>query len=172
MFWTCFGVLFSEISFLQCVPWRVESSKCFQKIKKIPKFQKCPKSFPKVSKRVLNDIWGNFFEKFFMPSVAWRVESSKCFLKFFKIQKTPKIVPKLSKRVLNMFWGNFFEKIFCPVFHGRSSLRKVFKKFSKFQKRPKLFPNCPNVFWTIFGVIFSKKSLPRVPWSVESSKCF
>ena len=127
VFWTCFGVLFSEISFcpmlhggssirnvfkksknfqnsknaqnrsqivqkyfehvlgyfsksfLPSVPRRVESSKCFQKIKKFAKVQKCPKSFPKVSKRVLNMFWGNFFEKFFLPSVPRRVESSKCF---------------------------------------------------------------------------------------------
>ena len=76
----------------------------------------------------------------------------------------PKVVSKrkivLPKHVLgNMFWGNFFEKLFCPVFHGGSSLRNVFykfKKFSKFQKRPKSFPNCPKVFWTCFGVIFSR----------------
>ena len=29
------------------------------------KFQKCTKSFPKVSKRVLNLFWGKFFENFF-----------------------------------------------------------------------------------------------------------
>ena len=39
--------------FLPSVPWRVESSKIFRKIKKISKFQKCPKSFPKVSNCVL-----------------------------------------------------------------------------------------------------------------------
>ena len=53
---TCFedvlGWFFRKI-FLPSVPWRVESSKIFQKIKKFLKFQKCPKSFPKVSKRVL-----------------------------------------------------------------------------------------------------------------------
>ena len=47
-----------------------------EKIKKISKFQKCPKSFPKVSKRVLNVFWGILFEKF-LPSFPWRVESSK-----------------------------------------------------------------------------------------------
>ena len=36
-FWTCFGVIFSKF-FLPSVPWRVESSKCFQKIK-ISEFQ-------------------------------------------------------------------------------------------------------------------------------------
>ena len=72
------------------------------------KFQKSPKSFPKVSKHVLNKFWGNFFEKIILPSVPWRVESSKCYqknLKIFKIPKMAKILPKMSKRVLNMFLG-------------------------------------------------------------------
>ena len=42
-----------------------------KKIKKISKFQKCPKSFPKVSKRVLIMLWGNFSE-FFLPSAPCR----------------------------------------------------------------------------------------------------
>ena len=40
--------------FLPNFPWKVESSKIFKKIKKSLKFRKGPKSFPKVSKRVLN----------------------------------------------------------------------------------------------------------------------
>ena len=44
---------FFQKKFLPSVPWRVESPKIFEKIKKISKFQKCPKSFAKVSKRVL-----------------------------------------------------------------------------------------------------------------------
>ena len=53
---TCFeDVLecFFQKKSLPSVPWRVESSKIFKKIKNFPKFQKCPNSFPKVSKRVL-----------------------------------------------------------------------------------------------------------------------
>ena len=38
------------------------------------KFQKCPKVFPKVSKRVLNMFWGKFFEKFYAQcSTAFRI---------------------------------------------------------------------------------------------------
>ena len=44
------GQVFRKI-LLPSVPWRVEFSKIFRK--KISKFQKCPKVFPKVSKRVL-----------------------------------------------------------------------------------------------------------------------
>ena len=58
---------FFEKKFLPSVPWRVESSKIFKKIKKFSKFQKCSKSFPKVSKRVLNMYWGDFFEKKIFP---------------------------------------------------------------------------------------------------------
>ena len=51
VFRSCFRVIFSK-KFLPSDPWRVESSRIFQKIKKISKFQECPKLFPKVSKRV------------------------------------------------------------------------------------------------------------------------
>ena len=103
--------------FLASVPWRVETPKIFEKIKKISKFQKCSKSLPKVSKRVLNMFgrnffWGNFFDKVFLPSVPWRVETPKFFKeikKFSKFQKFPKSFPKLCKCVLNMCWCVFFE---------------------------------------------------------------
>ena len=79
-------------------------------------------------------FWGNFFEKFFCPvfhggSSLWNVFIDK-FKKFCKIL------------VLNMFWGKFFEKFFCPVF--------------QIPKTPKIVPKLSNVFWTCFGVIFSK----------------
>ena len=80
VFWTCFGANFSKKNCYPSVPWRLESSKIFKKIKKISKFQKCPKSFTKVSKRVLNVFWGNFFEKI-LPSVPWRLETSKSWKK-------------------------------------------------------------------------------------------
>ena len=66
VFWTCFGVIFSKV-FLPSVLWRVESSKIFKKkkIENFSKLQKSLKSFPKMSKRVLNIFWGNFFESFF-----------------------------------------------------------------------------------------------------------
>ena len=105
------------------------------------KVQKCPKVFPKISKRVLNMFWGKFFEKF-LPSFPWNVESSKLFKrieKFSKFQKGPKSFPKVSKRVLNTFWGEFFEK----TFFAQSSMEtsKIFKKnISKFHKCPKVFP--------------------------------
>ena len=169
MFW---GVSFEN--FFPSVPRRVESSKCFQKIKKVPKFQKCPKSFPKKSKHVFNMFWWNFFENFFAQcSMEGRV--FEMFLKNFQNSKNAQNRSQIVQRVLNMFWCNFFENVFCPVFHGGSSLRNVFKKSRNFQNSKNAqnrSQKCPNVFWTCLGVIFSKKFLPSVPWSVESSKCF
>ena len=115
---TCYRVIFSKKFYAQCsMEGRVfENFPIF-----FSKFQKCPKSFPKVSKRVLNVFWGKLFEIFFCPvfrgGSSFRKFSQKIFSKF---QKCPKVFSKVSKRVLNMFWG----KILCPVFHGGSSLRK------------------------------------------------
>ena len=57
---------------------------------------KCPKVFPKVSKRVLNMFWGKFFEKFYAQcSMEGRVfENFLKNQKVFKIPKMPKSVPK------------------------------------------------------------------------------
>ena len=160
VFWTCFGVLFEKFF---CPVFHVGS--CLRNVFKKSNFfkiAKIPKSFPKVSKRVLNMFWGNFFEKIFLPSVPWRVESSKCFwknLKIYKIPKMPKIVPKLCESVLNIFWGSFFENFFAQssmegrVFEMFSKSRTILK-FSKIAQ--KCSQKCPNVFWTCFGIIFPK----------------
>ena len=183
----------------------------FRKKSKIFKIPKSRKSLPKVSKRVLNNIfWGKFFEKL-LPSFPWRVESSKFWEQSKKSQKS-KYAQSFSQKCPNVFWtcfGAIFSKIFCPAFHGRSSLRKISKKpknfkvpklpkrvpksiqtrfervlaqtfrktfaqfpmegrvFQNFRKKTKNFQSskkaenryqkCPNVFWTCFGAIFSKK---------------
>ena len=63
------------------------------------KFQKCPKSFPKVSKRVLNVFWGKFFEKFFCPvfrgGSSFQNFSKKIFSKFQKSQKCSQKYPNV-----------------------------------------------------------------------------
>ncbi len=92
-----FGCFFSKKKLLPSVPWRVESSKFFKKIKKFSKILKCPKSFPKVSKRVLNMFSGVFFENktFAQCSMEGRVfENFQKNQKTFKNSKMPKIVPK------------------------------------------------------------------------------
>ena len=66
----------------------------------------------------------------------------------------------MSKPVLNMFCGDFFDK---KYFAQCSMEGRVFEMFPKNQKKsnsqecPKSFPKCPNMLWTSFGVIFSKK---------------
>ena len=50
------------------------------------KFQKCPKVFPKVSKRVLNMFWGKFFEKFY----AQCSKEGRVFENFLQIKKFSK----------------------------------------------------------------------------------
>ena len=67
----------------------------FQK-KMFSKFQKCPKSFAKNSKRVLNVFWGNFFEIFYAQCyMEGRVfENFRKKPKIFKVPKKPKIVTK------------------------------------------------------------------------------
>ena len=116
-----------------------------KKIKKIAKFQKCPKVFLKVSKRVLNMFWGKFFQKF-LPSFPWNVESSKIFEK--KYFQNSKNAQKCSQKYPKVFYGDFFEKNLCPVFHGGSSFRN-FPNFFFFQNSKNAqnrSQKCPNVF--------------------------
>ena len=174
---TCFehvlGKLFEK--FLPSFPWKVESSKFFKKIKKFSKFQNCPKSFPKISKRALNLFWVKFFENFFCPvfrgGSSFRKFSKKIFSKF---QKCPKVFPKVSKRVLNMFWGKFL-KYFISSVPWRVASSKIFKKIkkiSKFQKCPKSFPKVSKRVLNMFWGKPSEKFLPSFPRRVESSKIF
>ena len=135
---TCFelvlGQIFRKFFFAQCsVEGRVFEN--FQK--KISNFQKSPKVFPNVSKRVLNMFLGKFFEKF-LPSFPWNIESPKIFEKkiFSKFQKAQ----KCSQKYPNVFYGDFFEKNLCPVFHGGSSFRKFSNFFFKIPKMPKIVP--------------------------------
>ena len=122
------------------------------------KFQKCPKSFPKVSKRVLNKFWGKLFENF-LPSFPWKVEFSKIFKKikkFSKFQKCPKSFPKVSKRVLNLFWVKFFEKFFLPSVPWRVEFSKIFQKNRKIFKIPKMPTIVPKSIQTCFEHVLGK----------------
>ena len=128
------------------VPWRVESSKIFLQIKKFSKFQKCPKSFPKASKRVLNVFWGKLFENFLCP-VFHGGSSFQKIKKIFKIPKTPKIVPKRIQTCFDGNLGHFFRKIFaqCSV-EGRVFENFPNKSFQNSKNAQKCSQNYPNVF--------------------------
>ena len=118
VFWTCFGAVIFEKFSLPSVPWRVESSKVFKKIKNFSQVQNCPKSFAKLSKRVL--FWtcfgANFSKKFFCP--LFHGGSS-----LRKFSKFPKIVPKSVQTCFEQTLGHFFRIIFCPLFNRGSSLQ-------------------------------------------------
>ena len=130
--------------------------------KMFSKFQKCPKSFPKNSKPVLNVFRGKFFEIFYAQfSMEGRVfENFQKNQKIFKIPKMPKIVPKCIQTCFDKFWGKFLEKFF-PSFPWRVESSKIFEKktknFQSSRKAENRYQKCPNVFWTCFGANFSKK---------------
>ena len=144
---TCFRVIFLKKNL--CPVFHGGSS--FRKFSKIffSKFQKCTKSFPKVSKHVLNVFWGKIFENFFAQcSVEGRVFENFQKKIFSKFQKCPKVFPKVSKRVLNMFRGKIFEKFYAQCsMEGR--VFEIFlknQKILKIQKCPKSFPKVSNLF--------------------------
>ena len=148
------------------VPWMFESSKIFKKIKKISKFQKGPKSFPKVFKRVLNKFWGKFFEKF-LPSFPWSVESSKRFKKlkkFSKFQpKTHKTVPKRIQKCFEQVLGQIFRKIFAQFSMGGRVFENFQKKHRIFKvpKKPKIVTkSVQTCFQLVLGQIFPKPVIP------------
>ena len=140
------------------VPWRVESSKIFLKIKKFPKFQKCPESFSKVSKRVLNLLWVKFFEKFFCPVFRGGSSFRKFSNKIFSKSKMPKSVPKSIQTCFEHVLGKIFLKNFMPSVPWRVEFSKIFKKnIFKIPNCPKVFPKVSkrvlNMFW---GKFFEK----------------
>ena len=152
---TCFRVIFSKKFYAQC---SMEGGvfENFPKNQKILKIQKCPKSFPKVSKHVLNMFWGKLFEKF-LPSFPWNVESSKIFKKIYlQISKMPKSVPKSIQTC--------FRVIFSKKFYAQCSMEGgVFENFQKNQKifkipkMPKIVPkSMQTCFEHVLGQTFRK----------------
>ena len=134
-----------------------------KKIKKDLKIQKCPNSFAKVSKRVLNVFWGEFFEKNFdQCSMEGRVfKNFQKNQKNFKIPKKPKIVPKSIQTCFEQFLGQIFRKIFaqfsmeCRVFE---TFQKKSKKLSKFQPKTHktVHKGIQKCFEHVLGQIFRK----------------
>ncbi len=124
----------------------------FSKKSKFFQFKKYPKSFPKVSKRVLNMFSGVFFENktFAQSSMEGRVfENFQKSQKIFKNPKMPKIVPKSVQTCFEHVLGQFFRKVFiaqCSMegrFFEIFQNQKIFKKSKNAQNRSQ---KCPNVF--------------------------
>ena len=157
MFW---GNFFEKI-FLPSVPWRVEYSKCFQKIENISKFHNCPKSFPNCPK-VFWTCFGVLFPEFLFAQCCMEGRVFEMFLKnqkTFKIPKKPKIVPKSAQTRFEHVLRYFFRNFFLPSVPWRIDLRNVFKnrKYFKISKNAhNRSQKCPNVFWTCFGEFFLK----------------
>ena len=152
---TCFeDVLrwFFRKTFLPSVPWRVESSKFFKKIKKFQnsnnaqnRSQKCPNVFWRCFRVI-------FSKKFFAQcSMEGRVfENFQKNQKSFEVPKMPKIVPKSAQTIIF----------------------KIKKKF-EIPKKPKIvLKSVQTSFEHVLRWFFRKKNLPSVPWGVESSKIF
>ena len=126
----------------------------FRKNPKNSKLQKCPRSYRKMCKLLLNRFCGIFLEKKNSPcSMEGRAfEKIKKNQKILKIPKKPKTFPKVCKRVLNMFWGNFFQQTFAQC----SMEGRVSEKFQKSKKAQNHSLKCSTMFWTCFGAIFLK----------------
>ena len=111
------------------------------------KIQKCPKSFPKVSKSVLNLFWVKFSENFFAQcSVEGRVFEN-IQKKIFKFPKMPKSVPKSIQTCFERVLWQTFRKISAQF----SMEGRVFENFQKkyFQdskNAQKCSQKYPNVF--------------------------
>ena len=91
----------------------MDSSKVLEKVKKNSKLQKCLKSFPKMSKLVLNMFCGNFSEKK-LPRVPWRFGLSKFFKKKTKKNQNSKNAQNRSQKCPNVFWTWFM--VIFPIF--------------------------------------------------------
>ena len=106
------------------------------------------------------------FRTFFWGRYLKKIEEKN--QKSFKVPKCPKTFPSVQT-----CFGAIFLKIFFPVFYGVvGSFRKNQKRVQKCKNAQDRSQNCPNLFWTCFVAIFSKKKLPRVPWRVGPSKFF
>ena len=82
----------------------------------------------------------------------------------------------VTKSVQTSFGAIFSKKFFDQCSMEGRVFEKIQNKSKNFQNS-KNGQNCsqkrPNVFWTCFGLSFSKKNfLPSVPCRVESSKIF
>ena len=161
VFWRCFGVIFSKKLFAQCsMEGRVFENfpkpKTFQNSKNAQnRSQKCPNVFWRCFRVIFSK------KKFAQFSMEGRVfEKFQKNQKSFKIPKMPEIVPKSVQTCFEQVLGWFFRKVFLPSVPWRVESSKTLKKIKKFQKSKHAqnrSQKCPNVFWSCFRVIFSKK---------------
>ena len=128
--------------------------KTSKKKEKFSTFQKCPKLFPKVSKRDLNMFWSDlFFEKKRFP-VFHRGSSLRKFSKKnrknFKIPKLLKFAPKSVQTCFEQVIRQKFGNRFFPSVPSRVESWNFFEKNQKSFKFPKLSKIVPTSNQTCF----------------------
>ena len=185
LLWTCFGASFPKKKFRPVFHGWSSLRKFSKKTKKVSKFQKCQKSFPKESKRDLNMLWGNFRNFFaqcsmqgfsdFLDLKIWVQFPERILNRHFVCIHATVIIrnpfpdfldlklwvriPEL-KTMCSVFWTETIWNRFSGLkFRGRY-LEKIQEKDQegfKFLKLSKIVLKCPNVFW---GIFFEKKFSP------------
>ena len=106
-----------------------------KKSKKISKFQKSPKSFPKMSKRVLNRFY--VLKGFAQCSMEGRV--------FENFQKKSKKFSKKSPKSFPKVFQTCFEYVLIISF-AQCSMESILRKFSKKSKTFQKSKKCPKSF--------------------------
>ena len=147
------------------------------KIKKNSKFQKSPKSYPKLSKRVLKKFRVNLFEKNFCP-VFDGGSSLRKFSKKSKVFQNSKNAQIRSQKCPNVFWRCFRVILSKKLFAQCSMEGRVFENFQKNQKSFKV-PKMPKIVpKSVQTKIFKKNQksfkIPKMPKIVPKSvqTCF
>ena len=147
----CCMIISTEKNSAQCT---LETRKSSTEIEKNSNFQKCPKTFPRLSKHVL--MW---FFRDFLFSAPWRVEKSKNFKKMEK-KLNFQNPEKRFQKCPNLFWGDFFR-----IFLDQCTLEiKNSKKESKKFEFLKVSKNVLKSFQTNFELVlryFSEKKFAQ-----------
>ena len=147
----------------------LETQKTSTEMEMNSNFQKCPKTFPRLSKHVL--MW--FFRNF-LASAPWMVEKSK---NFKEMQKLPKIQDTQTRfqKYPNKFWTCFevFLEKKVPSAPWRVETWKNSKKNRKQFEISKVSKNVPESVQTSFEIVlrwFFRKKMPSATWWVETWK--
>ena len=142
----------------------LETQKSSIEMEKNSNFQKCPKTFPRLSKHVLMCFFRDF-----LASAPWGVETSKNFKEMQKLLKIQDTQTRFQK-CPNKFWTCF--EVFsrtksaqCTL-EGRNleELKKNWKTLFFYSKWPKSFPKVfKHIFNMLRGSFFGEKNWPVHP---------
>ena len=163
---TCYHVIFWSHHALQGQKLEKEN-----KIE-VLKFQKCPKTFLKVSKQVLNLFWGNFRRKK-MPSAPRNVETWNNFKKLEKLSHFQN-AQKRSQKQSDMFW-KCFEEIFSVKLLLTAPWRFERRKMENMEnfnisKVSETVPNSVQISSELVLRYFFRKEMASTHWRVATWK--